>query len=158
MRRIVVIDLPPFTRRCVPSVLMRAEIAGRERFFRAVRKITTKGYVEMTKTLRRRDNGAVVCARCTVADTFWKRFRGLMGRRSLDADEGMVFYDNGSIHMFFMRFPLDVVFCDEELRIVKVARGLKPWRTAGARGARVTIELAAGAAAGLEPGAELVVE
>jgi uncharacterized membrane protein (UPF0127 family) len=109
-------------------------------------------------SIRRRDNGAVVCARCDVADSFWKKFRGLMGRASLDADAGMIFYGAGSIHMFFMRFPLDVVFCDGDLRVVKVVRDLKPWRTAAARGAKVTIEVAPGAAAGLEPGVELVAE
>jgi hypothetical protein len=55
-----------------------------------------------------------------------------------------------------MRFPLDVVFCDRELRVLKVVRGLAPWRTAGARGAKVVVELSAGASAGLEPGDRLV--
>ena len=82
----------------------------------------------------------------------WTRFRGLMGRTSLAPDEGMLFRPAGSIHMFFMRFPIDVVFCDDDLRVVKVVRDLKPWRMASARRAKVTIELAVGAAAGLEPG------
>ncbi len=109
----------------------------------------------MVRTLRRADDGTVVCAKCELAETFWPKFRGLMGRASLPADEGMLFRPAGSIHMFFMRFPIDVVFCDRELRVVKVVRGLKPWRTAAARRAKVTIELAAGAAAGLEPGDQL---
>jgi hypothetical protein len=109
----------------------------------------------MVRTLRRADDGTVVCAKCELAETFWPKFRGLMGRSSLPADEGMLFRPAGSIHMFFMRFPIDVVFCDRELRVVKVVRGLKPWRTAAARRAKVTIELAAGAAAGLEPGDQL---
>jgi uncharacterized membrane protein (UPF0127 family) len=109
----------------------------------------------MVRTLRRADDGTVVCAKCELAETFWPKFRGLMGRSSLPADEGILFRPAGSIHMFFMRFPIDVVFCDRELRVVKVVRGLKPWRTAAARRAKVTIELAAGAAAGLEPGDQL---
>jgi uncharacterized membrane protein (UPF0127 family) len=56
--------------------------------------------------------------------------------------------------MFFMRVPLDVVFCDGDLRVVKVVRELRPWRVASARGAKTTIELAAGAAM-VEPGDEL---
>lgn len=109
----------------------------------------------MIKTLRRRDDGSVVCAKCELAESFWTKFRGLLGRASLPADEGMLFRPAGSIHMFFMRFPIDVVFCDADLRVVKVARDLQPWRLAAARGAKVTIELAVGAAAGLEPGDEL---
>jgi uncharacterized membrane protein (UPF0127 family) len=106
----------------------------------------------VVRTLRRADDGTVVCAKCVLAETFWLKFRGLMGRSSLPPDEGMLFRPAGSIHMFFMRFPIDVVFCDRDLRVVKVVRGLKPWRTAAARRAKVTIELAVGAAAGLEPG------
>jgi uncharacterized membrane protein (UPF0127 family) len=109
----------------------------------------------VVKTLRRTDDGTVVCAKCKIAETFWLKFLGLMGRSSLPADEGMLFRPAGSIHMFFMRFPIDVVFCDRDLRVVKVVRGLKPWRTTAARRAKVTIELAAGAAAGLEPGDRL---
>ncbi len=111
-----------------------------------------------TRTVRRADDDTVVCERCRVADTFWLRLRGLMGRTSLEPGEGMLFERNGSIHMFFMRMPLDVVFCDRDLRVVKVARELKPWRTAGARGARTTIELAAGAAAAVDVGDVLVIE
>jgi len=88
----------------------------------------------------------------------WTRFRGLMGRASLAPDEGMLFRPAGSIHMFFMRFPIDVVFCDRELRVVKVVQDLQPWKTAGARGAKVVVELASGAAAGLQPGDQLVLD
>ncbi len=103
----------------------------------------------------RKADGTLVCARCALADNPWTRMKGLLGRASLAPDEGMLFDPAGSIHMFFMRFPIDAVFCDRELTVLRVARGLKPWRTAGARGARVTIELAAGAAAGIEPGDRL---
>ena len=109
----------------------------------------------MIRTVRRVPDGAVVCERCRVADTFWLRFRGLMFREALEPGEGMLFERTGSIHMFFMRMPLDVVFCDRELRVIEVVRGLRPWRTASARGAKVTIELAAGAAAGVDVGDEL---
>jgi uncharacterized protein len=99
-----------------------------------------------------------VCERCAVASNAWKRFVGLQGRASLAADEGLLFPRTGSIHMFFMRFPIDAVFCDRDLRIVKVVRGLRPWRTAGARGAKVTVELPVGGADGLEPGDRLVLD
>ncbi len=112
----------------------------------------------MTRTLRRVGDGRVVCERCVAAETFWTRFRGLMGRASLPQNEGMVFRGASSIHMFFMRFPIDAVFCDRDLRVVKVVRGLKPWRMAAARGASVGVELAAGAAVGVEPGDELSLE
>lgn len=101
------------------------------------------------------EDGTVVCARCAIADSSLARMRGLLGRVSLDPDEGMLFRPAGSIHMFFMRFALDAVFCDADLVVLDVVSGLRPWRTAGRRGAKVVIELSEGAAAGLRPGEQL---
>ena len=106
----------------------------------------------------RTSDGRTVCPRCAVASTYWRRFVGLMGRSSLDADEGLLFPGTGSIHMFFMRFPIDAVFCDRDLRVVKVVPGLRPWRTAAARGAKTVIELSAGAAADVAVGDVLVID
>jgi uncharacterized membrane protein (UPF0127 family) len=52
-----------------------------------------------------------------------------------------------SVHMFFMRFPIDVVFLDRDWKVVRVVRGLRPWRVAGARRAVAALELPAGTAA-----------
>jgi uncharacterized membrane protein (UPF0127 family) len=81
--------------------------------------------------------------------------RGLLGRSALEPGEGMLFRPAGSIHMFFMRFPIDAVFCDAELRVIDVERGLQPWRTARRGGAKIVVELAEGAAAGLAAGDRL---
>jgi uncharacterized membrane protein (UPF0127 family) len=81
--------------------------------------------------------------------------RGLMGRAGLAPDEGMFFKPTGSIHMFFMRFPIDAIFLDRELVVLDVVRGLKPWRTASRRGAKVVVELAEGAATNVQPGDRL---
>lgn len=59
--------------------------------------------------------------------------------------------------MFFMRFPIDAVFLDRDLVVMKVVEDLAPWRTAGQRGAKAVLELPAGAASGLQPGDRLVV-
>ena len=69
-----------------------------------------------------------------------------MGRRDLPRADGMLFRPGGSVHMFFMRIPLDIVFCDRDLRVVGVRADLRPWRLAGQRGAKLTLELAAGEA------------
>jgi uncharacterized membrane protein (UPF0127 family) len=100
-------------------------------------------------------DGTVVCERCSLATSPLARMRGLLGRSSLGPGEGMLFRPAGSIHMFFMRFSIDAVFCDRELVVIDVARDLRPWRTAGRRGAKVVIELASGAAAGVGPGDRL---
>ncbi|HSP74411.1 MAG TPA: DUF192 domain-containing protein [Gaiellaceae bacterium] len=93
------------------------------------------------------ESGRVVCARCAIADNPWTRLRGLLGRKSLDADEGLLIRPTNSIHMLFMRFPIDAVFLDRELVVLRVVPGLAPWRMAARRGAKAVVELPAGAAA-----------
>lgn len=106
----------------------------------------------------KRAGGEVVCERCELADSPLKRMRGLLGRSGLEPGEGMLFRPAGSIHMMFMRFPIDVLFCDRELVVVGIEHDLKPWQTARRKGAKVVVELAVGGAAGLEVGDRLFLE
>ena len=108
----------------------------------------------------REEDGTVVCARCVVADSAWTRTKGLLGRSSLEADEGILLEPGGSIHMFFMRFPIDAVFLDRELRVLRVTADLKPWRMASKRGAKAVLELPAGRCArvGIAVGDRLVLD
>ena len=114
----------------------------------------------MLKGTLRNENGSVVCEHCVVARTPFARMRGLLGRRSLPAGEGLLLKPSGSVHTFFMRFPIDVVFLDREQRVVRVASSVVPWRTAAAKKARSVLELAAGEAArvGLVAGSVLRLE
>lgn len=66
--------------------------------------------------------------RAEVARTFWQRFMGLMGRKSLQPGEGMLILKCNSIHTCFMRFPIDATFLDEHDNVVKVVRNIRPWR------------------------------
>ncbi len=109
----------------------------------------------MRTVILRTSDGTVVSDRCHLAETPLVRMRGLLGRSGLEPGESMLFRPAGSIHMLFMRFAIDVVFCDEELVVLSVVSGLRPWRMAAERGAKVVIELAEGAAAGLRPGDHL---
>lgn len=88
--------------------------------------------------------GAAVCERCVLADRPLLRMRGLLGRRDLHADEGILLRPAGSIHTHFMRFPIDVVFLDREGRVLDVRPTVRPWRTARRRGAKAVLELRAG--------------
>ena len=92
-----------------------------------------------------RENGDIVCRRCAVADRPLARMRGLLGRRQLDADEGLLLRPASSIHTWFMHFPIDAVFLDRNLAVVATERDLFPWKAARARGARAVLELPAGA-------------
>lgn len=93
-------------------------------------------------------NGTVVAGHVEVADTMWSRFRGLMLRRELLPGHGLAIRPCNSVHMFFMRFALDVVFVDAEGRVVRVLDSIRPWRASSlVRGAKAAIELPAGTAA-----------
>jgi uncharacterized protein len=110
--------------------------------------------------IRRTADGAVVCERCEVPESAFGRARGLLGRDGLEPGGGMLIDRAGSVHMFFMRFPIDVVFLDRNRKVVRIVHGLRPWRVAGARKAVATLELPVGAVgeAGLEEGDVLVLE
>ena len=106
-------------------------------------------------------DGAVLLDDVTVSGSFEKRnARGLLGRDGLEPGEGLLLSDpTGMIHMLFMRFAIDAVFLTEDLRVVRVAEHLRPWRIARARGARRILEIGAGEAGrlGIEVGDTLVV-
>ena len=94
----------------------------------------------------------VVCQPCVVAESFAARMRGLLGRRALPAREGMLIRRESSVHTFFMRFAIDVVFLDADERVLRIDANVGPWRLKACRGARSVLELAAGASAGLSVG------
>jgi uncharacterized membrane protein (UPF0127 family) len=102
---------------------------------------------------------SVVCEHAVIANTPLRRMRGLLGRHSLPAGEGLLLQPASSIHTGFMHFAIDAVFLDREWRVVKLAEALAPWHAAGARHARYVLELPQGAAQarGIEPGDQLLV-
>jgi uncharacterized membrane protein (UPF0127 family) len=102
----------------------------------------------------------VVAARCEVADNILSRGLGLIGRSGLAAGEGLLLTKTGSITMVFMRFPIDALFLDRAMRVLRVAQDLHPWVPAvGApRGTDRVLELPSGTAArtGTQAGDELI--
>ena len=88
--------------------------------------------------------GAVVCDNCLIAESAWLRTKGLLGRRELPAGEGILLRPASSIHMAFMRFPIDAVFLAKDLTVLKVVRDLAPWRLAAKFRANCVLELPAG--------------
>ena len=103
----------------------------------------------------RTEDGTVVCQRCALAVRPFARMKGLLGRDALEPGEGILLRPAGSIHMLFMRFAIDAIFCDRELVAIDVERDLAPWKFAARRGARQVIELAAGAASDVHAGDRL---
>src|SRR3954466_9571331 len=93
-------------------------------------------------------DGRLLLDRLRFARRARTRMRGLLGRRELEQGEGLAFREK-SIHMFFMRMSLDIVFCDAQLKIVRVVGELPPWRIAACRRARYVLEIGPGEAARL---------
>jgi len=88
------------------------------------------------------------------AETLWSRTRGLMFRRSIPDDYGLVFRFDAAkkrdLHMLCVPFPIDAVWIvDGDVTAVK---RLRPWIGLGRATADTIVELPAGAADGVEPG------
>jgi uncharacterized membrane protein (UPF0127 family) len=90
-----------------------------------------------------------------LADGFVSRLRGLLGRDGLEPGDGLVIEPCTSVHMWGMRFALDIVHLDKKGKVLKVLPNLKPgalgpylWRS------HTAVELPAGtiAASGTEAG------
>jgi len=95
--------------------------------------------------------GKLLCARLEDAGGRSGQARGLLGRESIGSDEGLLFVRQKLepfmwMHMFFMRFTIDIVFLDRNDHVVHICHSLKPWRVSPILfSARKALELAAGA-------------
>lgn len=99
----------------------------------------------MSRILMNQATGEAVVELLLIATSTYDRMRGLLGRRSLPPGTGLLIRPCRSIHMWFMRFPIDAAFLDAELQVLKVARNLRPWALGRApRGTRCVLETAAG--------------
>lgn len=79
----------------------------------------------MKKLINER-TGEVILDDLQIADTFFARFRGLMGRPSIPENMGLMIAPCNSVHCFFMKFPIDVIFLDKEDRVVHISENMKP--------------------------------
>lgn len=92
------------------------------------------------------------------------RFFGLMGTRSLPNDHGLLITPCSSVHTFFMRYPIDIIYLDGTGHVTECVSGLKPWRfcfshrNANFGRPRHTLELASGSIKrwGICPGDQLL--
>jgi uncharacterized membrane protein (UPF0127 family) len=99
-----------------------------------------------------RTRGTTLCLQIEDAGGLSGQSRGLLGRDGLDSGHGMLFIRGRFepfmwMHMFFMRFAIDIVFLDRQDTVVRISHALKPWRMSPVVfGAAKAIELEAGAA------------
>jgi uncharacterized membrane protein (UPF0127 family) len=103
----------------------------------------------------------VVAERLRVADTHWTRLRGLLGTSALPEGDGLWIRPCRQVHMFGMRYAIDVVFLDAAQTVVGLVPALRPWRVSPlVKAASSVIELPAGTIArtGLRDGERLVID
>ena len=98
-----------------------------------------------------RTRGTTLCEQIEDAGGLAGQSRGLLGRDGLAPGHGMLFVRGRLepfmwMHMFFMRFAIDIVFLDRQDKVVRISHTLKPWRVSPVVfGASKAIELEAGA-------------
>jgi uncharacterized protein len=90
--------------------------------------------------------GVILAEKAVIAGTFFTRIRGLLGRKDFNIGEALVIKPCNSIHTFFMRFPIDVLFSDKNNKIIAVIPALAAFRVSRVYfNAAYVVELAAGA-------------
>lgn len=79
------------------------------------------------------------------ATNFWQRLLGLLSKDELYPGEGLLLEPCQGVHTYFMRFPIDVIYLDRELRVVRLVPDLAPFRLGPVvREASAVLELATG--------------
>ncbi|MEP6774143.1 MAG: DUF192 domain-containing protein [Chloroflexota bacterium] len=96
-------------------------------------------------TIHNITRGITIADQAVRAASFLARGRGLMLAPPLAKGGALVIEPCNSIHMFFMRYPLDVIFLDENDTVLFMYKGIKPWRMGRVvRYAKCAVELPEG--------------
>jgi uncharacterized membrane protein (UPF0127 family) len=101
-----------------------------------------------------RTRGTALASHLELADTASKRNKGLLGRDGLAPGEGLWIIPCESVHTFFMRFAIDLVYLDRKHKVKKVRSAVGPWRISACFLAHSVLELPAGTilSTGTRPG------
>lgn len=98
-----------------------------------------------TVRVRNETRQTVLGDRVQVADTFWTRLRGMLGRPEPRNGEGLLLLPSQSVHMWWMKYPLDVAMLDVDRKVLACYQPLEPGqRSRWHRKARFALELPAG--------------
>ena len=110
--------------------------------------------------VRNETRETVLAESAEVADTSAKRRTGLLKHTRLEAGEGLWIVPCESVHTFFMKFPIDLVYLDKNRKVRKVRHAVGPWRLSACFLARSVLELPAGTAERTQtaPGDQLAIE
>src|SRR5690349_11608730 len=113
------------------------------------------------RLVNRTRDGQVLASDVYTVNGYFGRWLGLMGHPGLPPGQALVLEGDNSIHTFFMRFPIDVVFLDKAGRVKHLYHAMRPWRLSRVVfGSRRIVEMPPGvlAATGTAKGDEMVFE
>jgi uncharacterized protein len=100
----------------------------------------------------------VLVSKGRLANTFWRRLRGLVGVKNLPEGDGLLIQPCNQIHCMFMSIPIDVLYIGNDQRVLAIDAAMRPWAVGRLiRGATRVLELPAGtvAATGTKVGDQL---
>jgi uncharacterized membrane protein (UPF0127 family) len=114
----------------------------------------------LTVLIRNQTRGTILGEAIELADTSETRRTGLLKHERLEPGHGLWIVPSESVHTFFMKFPIDLVYVDKRHKVRKVRHSVAPWRMSACLSAHSVIELPAGTAeqSGTQAGDELTVE
>lgn len=97
--------------------------------------------------LKNLEDNQIICNKVDIADSFFKRLKGLMFTKELPPDSSMYIYPCGQIHTFFMNYDIDVLYLDKNNTILAIDDSIKPCKVGKkVKGAVAVVELQAGKA------------
>jgi len=110
--------------------------------------------------VRNQTRNTVLATAAEVADTSAKRRTGLLKHERLAPGDGLWIMPCESVHTFFMKFAIDLVYLDRQKRVRKVRHAVPPWRLSACLTAHSILELPAGTAreTGTQAGDELALD
>jgi uncharacterized protein len=124
-------------------------------FWPSANPVCYPSYVKIR--VRNETRNTILATAADVADTSAKRRTGLLKHSSLEPGEGLWISPCESVHTFFMKFAIDLVYLDKEKKVRKVRHAVPPWRLSACLTAHSVLELPAGSVAPTrtEPGDQL---
>lgn len=72
-------------------------------------------------------NDVLLVDEVKIADTFLLRLKGLLGKRKIKSNEGLLLMNCPSVHCFFMKFPIDAIYLSDTMTVL-YKETIEPWR------------------------------
>jgi uncharacterized protein len=87
-------------------------------------------------------SNTVLAGKAVLAEGFLIRAQGMITREFDETLDALIFPNCGSVHTWFMKIPLDLLFLDLQRRVLGWKEQVRPWRwVCGPKGTKYVIEL-----------------